>query len=211
MPRVSRAQSALNHGAIQRVSSQLIREQGLRVSVADVMGAAGLTHGGFYGHFKSKDELLGSACAAAFAESVQRWQQRIGSAKDRPAALAALIEGYLTGDGRGLTAAGCPLATLAADISREAADKPVRKVFRRGLEQLLEMLTQLQPEADGEDARQQAVLQLCTLVGAMTLARASAGTALAAELLQTTRRWLAPVTHSAAPARRRRGSRVAAN
>ena len=74
MPRVSKEQTDLNRSAIENVSAKLFREKGFNgVSVSDLMAAAGLTHGGFYGHFSSKDELAAVACANAFDHAVERW------------------------------------------------------------------------------------------------------------------------------------------
>jgi TetR/AcrR family transcriptional regulator, transcriptional repressor for nem operon len=189
VPRVSRAQAEKNRDAIERASSRLFREQGLRASVSDVMGAAGLTHGGFYGHFRSKDELAGTACASAFAESVERWRRRIGRADSRRAARRTLIERYLTSEHRDSAGTGCPLATLAADVGRESREKPVRRSFHQGLEQLMELLTQVQPHR-GKRAREQALVELSTLVGSMVLARATSGLSLSDEFIGTTRRAL---------------------
>ena len=190
MPRASKAQTAKNHAAIEQVSSRLFREQGLRVSVKDVMSAAGLTHGGFYGHFGSKDELAAQACTAAFSESVERWRKRIGGAKDRRSARTALIEAYLTAERRAAVGAGCPIAGLATDVAREPEGKPVKKAFRAGLEELIDMLAKVQSTRAAGTAHEEAVVQMATLVGALVLARATEGSELSEEFLSTTRRRL---------------------
>jgi TetR/AcrR family transcriptional regulator, transcriptional repressor for nem operon len=207
MPRVCRAETAKNRDAIEQASSRLFREQGLGVSVADVMAAAGLTHGGFYGHFRSKDELIATACAAAFADSVERWRKRTAGAKDRRTARAALIEGYLTAHNRASMGTSCPIAALAADVAREAEDKPVRKSFREGLERLVEVLVDVQPTAPGEGARDHALAQLSTLVGAMVLARATQGSHLSDEFMTAARHRLAEADEArpAGPRRRSEG------
>ena len=187
MPRASKVQTAKNHAAIEQVSSRLFREQGLRVSVKDVMSAAGLTHGGFYGHFDSKDELAARACAAAFAESVERWHKRTSGAKDRRSARAALIEGYLTAERREAVGTGCPIAGLAVDVAREPDGRPVRAAFREGLEDLIEILADVQPTREPHDAHDSAVAQMATLVGAMVLARATRGSELSDEFLSAVR------------------------
>jgi TetR/AcrR family transcriptional regulator, transcriptional repressor for nem operon len=183
MPRVCRAETEKNRAAIRQASSRLFREQGLHASLNDVMSAAGLTHGGFYGHFGSKDELAAEACAAAFSESVVRWRQRIGDAADPAAARIALIEGYLAAQNRAAIGTGCPIAALATDVAREAAGKPVRGAFHAGLERLIEMLTEVEPRPAGA-ARTKALAELSTLVGAMVLARATDATPLSDELLR---------------------------
>jgi TetR/AcrR family transcriptional repressor of nem operon len=187
MPRVSRAQTQHNDAAIRRAAAALLRRQGLKVSVADVMAAAGLTPGGFYGHFASKDELLASGCAAAFEESAQRWEKRVAAAPDAPAARAALTDAYLAADGPVLS--GCPIASLATDVARESAELPVRRAFAAGLEKLLGILAGQQGAAGGA-AREAALLQLSAMVGAVTLARATRGAPLSGELLEVVRRGL---------------------
>ena len=168
----------------------MFREQGLGVSVKDVMGAAGLTHGGFYGHFESKDALVAAACASAFESSFERWRKRTESAKSRESAHAALIEGYLTSQNRASPGTSCPLAALATDVGREAEDKPVRKVFQDGLERLIQSLTEVQSPTDPDGARDEALTQLATLVGAMVLARATSGAALSDEIMNAAKRSL---------------------
>jgi TetR/AcrR family transcriptional repressor of nem operon len=160
----------------------MFREQGLSVSVKEVMAAAGLTHGGFYGHFGSKDELVSTACANAFAGSVERWRKRV-AAKNRAEAHAALIEGYLTPQNRASAGTSCPIAALATDVGREPERKPVRKIFRAGIEQLLEILADAQPVPNDAGARDRALAELSTLVGAMILARATGGSPLSDQFL----------------------------
>jgi TetR/AcrR family transcriptional repressor of nem operon len=206
MPRVSRAQAQHNHAAIRRAAAALLRQQGLKVSLAQIMAAAGLTPGGFYGHFGSKDELLASGCAAAFEESARRWEHRVAAAHDAPAARAALIEAYLAAEGPVLS--GCPIASLAGDIAREPADLPVRGAFAAGLEKLLGVLAAQQASGGGA-ARDAALLQLSAMVGAVTLARATRGAELSGELLGAVRRLLRKPPRSGRgggqPLRRRAG------
>jgi TetR/AcrR family transcriptional regulator, transcriptional repressor for nem operon len=192
VPRVSRAVTEKNREAIERASSRLFREQGLGVSLSDVMGAVGLTHGGFYGHFRSKDELVGTACASAFADSVTRWRRRIDEAGDRRTAHAALIEKYLTPESRASAGTSCPLSALAADVARESEDKPVRRTFHDGLERLVELLAGVQP-VRGRRARERALVELSTLVGAMALARATGGRPLSDDFMSAARHALLEV------------------
>jgi TetR/AcrR family transcriptional regulator, transcriptional repressor for nem operon len=200
MPRVSLAQAQQNDATIRRAAAALLRQRGLKVSVAEIMAAAGLTTGGFYGHFGSKDELLASGCTTAFAESAQRWQRRAAAAPG--AAPAALIDAYL--DPAGPLVSGCPIAALASDVAREPPELPVRRAFAAGLEQLLGILAAGQTGAGGgRAARERALLQLSAMVGAVTLARATRGSRLSGELLEGVRQGLA------APRPRRRATRRA--
>lgn len=191
MPRVSKAETEKNRAAIEQVSSRLFREQGFHgISVADLMGAAGLTHGGFYGHFESKDALAAVACTRAFEESEARWRKRVEDAPSKSDALAALIDGYLSARNRNTAGAGCPAAALANDVAREADDKPVRANFHDGLETLLEILTSIQPGSNAVANRADAVAQMATLVGALVLSRATQGTALSNEVLAAAKGYL---------------------
>jgi len=190
MPRVSKAQTEKNRGAIEEASSRLFREHGLSASVMDVMRAAGLTHGGFYGHFGSKDELAATACAAAFTSSVERWRSRTEGGRSRQSAHAALVQGYLTPQNRSSPGTSCPSAALATDVGREPENKPVRKAFQAGLEQLIQILTEVQPSSDPGGARDEALTELSTLVGTLVLARATSGTRLSDQFMNAAKRSL---------------------
>ncbi|GJG96186.1 TetR/AcrR family transcriptional regulator [Cupriavidus pauculus] len=193
MPRVSKAEAEKNRAVIEQVSSRLFREQGLHgISVADLMGAAGLTHGGFYGHFESKDALAAIACTRAFEESEARWRKRVADAPDHAAALESLIDGYLSARNRNNPGTGCPVAALATDVARETDDKPVRGAFQDGLEALLDILVDVQPDADAETRRSHALAQMATLAGALMLSRATQGTPMSNEILAATRSFLLP-------------------
>src|SRR3954470_5734234 len=100
MPRVSRAEAEIHRQQITDASARLFRERGIKgVSVADLMGAAGLTHGGFYGHFESKDALAGVAVARAFEQSAERWNKRVAAAPDASAGRATLVDRFLAPKG----------------------------------------------------------------------------------------------------------------
>lgn len=200
MARASRAVADQHRTAIEAASARLFRQHGLHgVSVAQIMADAGLTHGGFYGHFSSKDELAAVGCARAFADSAARWRQRIERADgDRRAARRQLVDQYLSEVHRDAPEHGCPASALAADVAREPAGKPVRGAFVEGVRQLLDAWKALAPDATADGpvaendnrAHRTALLEMATLVGAVTLARATAGDALSDEILDAARGWL---------------------
>jgi len=134
MPRVSREQADRHRVAITEASSRLFREHGLdKVSVAELMAAAGLTHGGFYGHFGSKEELAGEACRWAFERSAERWKKRLADKPVRSVARAALTDNYLSAQSRSGPAGSCPATSLATDVARSAADaSPLLPLSRQG-------------------------------------------------------------------------------
>lgn len=193
MPRVNRAETEKNRQAIESAASRLIRERGLGVSVADLMGAAGLTHGGFYGHFRSKDELTAIACLQAMAQSQERWTTIITNAKQAEAAHAAIVENYVSPQSRAAPGTRCPLAALAVDVSREDGSKPVRETFHAGLEELVALFASTLPASttDGQ-RRPEALAQISTMVGALVLARATNGKPISDELLSAARQHLLP-------------------
>ena len=185
MPRASKAVTQQHRRAITAASAKLMRERGINgVSVADLMAAAGLTHGGFYGHFASKEQLASAACSQAFLESIGRWQARAASHPDSRDALRALIEAFLSSRTRDNAGSACPSVALAGDVSREPLDSPVRAAFRTGTEQLIEVLTSLQADGNSITRRREAMAQFSTLVGAVIIARATAGADLSDEILR---------------------------
>lgn len=191
MPRVSKLETLSHRRAITDASARLMRERGIHgVSVAELMGAAGLTHGGFYGHFASKEELASEACSHAFAESVARWKARAATQPEPRAALRSLIESYLSARTRDDAGRSCPTAALASDVAREPIDSPVRTAFRSGTEQLIDVLAHMQADVDPAAARRDALAQFCTLVGAVVLARATAGAEISDEFLRAAREHL---------------------
>jgi TetR/AcrR family transcriptional repressor of nem operon len=192
MPRVSREQTEQNRIAIEAAASRLFREEGVKaVSVAQLMAAAGLTHGGFYGHFESKDALAAAACAKAFTQSHDRWTARIRSQANAHAALNGIVSGYLSRKACDHAGDACPAATWARDVAREEDNTPLHQAYLDGVKGLIERLSQL-ASGDGPAAkREEALVQLALLVGALTLAQASRGDPLSDEILAACRKALA--------------------
>lgn len=188
MPRVSREQAGKNRLAIEAASSRLFRERGLDgVTVADLMAAAGLTHGGFYGHFESKDALAAVACEQAFDEAVGRWQAVAAGRTSK----RALIDAYLSGPHRDHPGKGCPAAALATDVARHDGEPPVQDAYIDGLKRLLAAMASQQDSPDASARTRAAMAQLATMVGALTLARATRGDALSNQILAAVREALA--------------------
>ena len=193
MPRVSRAEAESHRQQITEASARLFKERGLNgVSVADLMGAAGLTHGGFYGHFESKDALAGVAVAHAFEQSAERWNKRVASKPDAAGGRALIVEKFLDAKNLRDVALGCPSVSLATDVAREPAEAPIRTAYLDGLEALVQILATVEPGVDDAGRRATALADLATLAGALTLARATEGAPLAAEILAAARTRLTP-------------------
>lgn len=197
MARSSREQTSKNREAIEIASARLFREHGLDgISVSDLMGAAGLTHGGFYSHFASKDELAAVACARGFRETDERWNRRIARANgDMEAARADIVDSYLRGAHRDQPGSGCMGTAMATDVAREPSDKPIRRVYIDGFKSAMldNWVKTLAPvEGDPAERRKRALCDLSTLIGSMLLARATAGDPVSDEILAAVREVLLP-------------------
>ncbi|MYV38337.1 TetR family transcriptional regulator [Streptomyces sp. SID1328] len=175
MGRVSQAQAEENRRRVVETASRLFRERGTQVSVADVMAAAGLTHGAFYKQFASKEALVDEVTAYAFAELAQRHSAGVDRYDgQRAAAQQSLIDTYLSVEHRDDPADGCPVAALATDIARDGGGREARRVYADGVAEFADFLAG--PDQDG-------LLRLCTLFGALVLSRATKGFPLSEEIL----------------------------
>jgi TetR/AcrR family transcriptional regulator, transcriptional repressor for nem operon len=160
--KVTREQAAENRERILDAASKLFRERGLDgIGVADLMQGAGLTHGGFYGHFSSKEELMAEACNRALEASVEKWRSRD---------LRGIVHNYLSSRHLDNPGAGCAIAALGSDVSRQGA--PVRRAFTSGLRSLIEVLARLVPGKSAAAKRRKALAVYSSMVGALVLARA---------------------------------------
>jgi TetR/AcrR family transcriptional repressor of nem operon len=171
--KISRAQTKENKSRIVAAAAQLFRERGFeRVGVAELMHAAGLTHGGFYNHFDSKRQLEEEACALSFGEALGPLS-RIGdleSGRERRAAFAAYVETYLKPrEARG-SAPRCPFVVFGSDMPRQ--DEGTRGVFGKGLRDYLEKFAEAlrRKSKKAEHTRADAVFAMAAMVGASTLA-----------------------------------------
>ncbi|QWG21604.1 TetR/AcrR family transcriptional regulator [Bradyrhizobium sediminis] len=176
--KVSREQMAENRRRILEVASRLFRDKGFEaVSVAEVMKAAGLTHGGFYGHFRSKDDLVAQALAHVLAADS-------GGGGD----LRGYVDAYLSPRHRDNAAGGCPTAGLAATIRHQTP--AARSAMTEGLRSQIDRIEKALPELDPADRRRAAIGSWAAMVGAVILARAIDDSVLSDEILEQTRAWI---------------------
>ncbi|SMH54788.1 TetR/AcrR family transcriptional regulator [Mesorhizobium australicum] len=176
--RVSREQMAENRARILDAAGRLFREKGFdAVGVAEVMKAAGLTHGGFYGHFDSKDDLVAQALAHALASSG-------GGSGD----LRTYLDAYLSPEHRDNAADGCPTAGLAAETRHQTP--AARAAMAKGLGSQIERIGKGLPGGDTGERRRAAIGSWAAMVGAMILARSIDDPALSEEVLKETRAWI---------------------
>ncbi|WP_262271046.1 TetR/AcrR family transcriptional regulator [Microvirga yunnanensis] len=167
--RVSRKQADRNREQVIDGASRLFRERGFDgIGVADLMKEAGLTHGGFYGQFRSKEDLKVQASRRALSRNRDRWAQVLADAPQEK--LEALARFYLSDVHRDHRGEGCALAALGADAPRSSPE--LQAAFKEGIEGYLELLDTIVPAAPGEDRREKSIAALSTLVGALVLSRA---------------------------------------
>jgi TetR/AcrR family transcriptional repressor of nem operon len=178
----SRVQKAKTHERIVKLASKRFREKGLAgFGIAELMKEAGLTVGGFYKHFDSRDDLVAEAVSSAFGG----WKRRVDAAKvgGPSVSLAKLIDDYLNEAHRDNPGMGCAFSALAPEIAR--SDKRTRALTSEQVRKDIQLIAGLLPDKDKSRARSRAILTFSALVGAMSLARAVADEALSREILKT--------------------------
>jgi len=191
--RVSRVEAAQNRERIIEVAAKLFRERGFDgIGVVDLMKSAGLTHGGFYGHFASKEDLMAQACARALEGSLDALHQV--AERGGGNALSAVASAYLSPAHRDRPGEGCVLAALGAEAARHGS--PVRSAFTRGVRSALDMLTRLVPGTSERVKRERALATYASMIGALVLARAVDDPELSEEVLQSV---LASIAHTDSP------------
>jgi TetR/AcrR family transcriptional regulator, transcriptional repressor for nem operon len=194
MPRVSKKQAEQNHAEVIAAASKLFRAKGINgVSVPALMAEAGLTHGAFYGHFGSKEELAAAACTHAMEQSDAIYDGLLERhSGDQSAALTEFVKRYTSRLHRDQPGLGCPIAALADDASREEFKGPVRKAFAAGLERMIDRVRPLLGRRGKTAPREQALADIAMLVGALVLARATKGNAVSDEVLMAARKSMLP-------------------
>ena len=194
--RMTSERKAETRERILHAAIALFRLHGIdAVGVDAIMHHAGLTHGGFYAHFASKEALVAEAAAASLARSAERWE-RISAEPDSAAALARIVESYLDPDHVTAAEQGCVLTTLGPEVARRREVKPA---ITESVRRMAASLTRCLPGR----RRERALAVLSSMVGAVVLARLSDDPQLAAEFLATARKTagLPPCADSVNPIR----------
>lgn len=182
---------------VLKAAAKAIRAQGPhRVGVATVMGKAGLTHGGFYAHFDSKDDLVAAAIGQMFEESRSTWD-RLTQTKAPAEALTGFIDFYLSTTHRDAVSAGCPIPILAPELRR--LGKPSRDQFAAGVARLRERLRVQLAQLHVPHAQEEASSMLAEMVGALALARAEPDPARSDAILNSSKQRLKARINSAIP------------
>ncbi|AEM83869.1 TetR/AcrR family transcriptional regulator [Streptomyces violaceusniger] len=205
MPRASRAEAERHREQVIAATAKLVRTHGAdKVSVPQAMAAAGLTHGGFYRHFASKDDLIAQACSAAFAERLAAMDdlaegedtgpdadgnasQGTGEERGR-GARAAFLAAYLSTLHRDNPALGCAAAALAVDAARAEPGDPLRRAYADGMRNLVDGMERLTRKSGDTSPDEGTILvELSTMIGALVLSRACADDDLSDRILTAVR------------------------
>ncbi|MBB4421703.1 TetR/AcrR family transcriptional repressor of nem operon [Bradyrhizobium sp. CIR48] len=183
--RYSREHKQETHDRIVRKASVRLREKGAHgIGVADLMKEAGLTHGGFYAHFDSREALVIEAFGYAMDRSMEHWR-KITDEVSPDKRLAIIAEAYLSALHRDNPGHGCSIPALGAEIARESPK--ARKAFAGKLDEMIEQLADNIPNMPRKAARKQAVATLATMAGTMLLARIAGSSELSDEVLKVGR------------------------
>jgi TetR/AcrR family transcriptional regulator, transcriptional repressor for nem operon len=177
----SQEEKAKSHQRIVEIAARRIRESGTDgPGVAEIMSEAGLTHGGFYKHFGSRDDLVAEAVEAAIVQGRERLDAQTNGAEDP---LAAFVDGYLSTEHRDDPGTGCSVVALGADAAR--ADDRVRASYRGQVESYIARMEGLL--GGDEEVRRRAIAAVTSMVGALLISRALDDEALSEEILREVR------------------------
>jgi len=179
--RYSREHKLETHARIVKRASVRLREKGAHgVGVADLMKDAGLTHGGFYAHFDSRDALVIEAFSYAMDRSTERWR-KLAEQTPPDKRLAAIVDSYLSPVHRDDPGHGCAIPTLGAEIARESPK--TRRAFAAKLEQMIDTIAGQIPDLPRKAARKRAMAAVATMMGTLVMARIAGNGEFSGEIL----------------------------
>lgn len=190
MGRASRHQADLNRESVVAGASRVMREHGVdKSAIAEIMLEAGLSHGAFYSQFESKEELAAEACAYAFDVATKHWNALVDNAAHGTGEVrAAVLERYLSAAHRDDPRTGCPGAALAPDATRDNEALRLRGAYVAGIAGMTDAVERMMPASLSKKRRRQRALQtVATMLGAVTIARATQGSAFSDDILQAAR------------------------
>lgn len=183
--RYSKEHKQETHARIVKKASVRLREKGAHgIGVADLMKEAGLTHGGFYAHFDSREALVIEAFAYAMDRSVEHWR-KIAAETPPDKRLSSIIDSYVSEVHRDDPGRGCAVPALGAEIARESAK--TRKAFAAKLDQLIDVMADQIPDVPRKTARRQAMGTLATMMGTLVMSRVAGSGELSDEILSAGR------------------------
>jgi len=180
--RKSKQEAAQTRQRIIKAAAAAFRKNGIAgTGLSDLMAAAGLTHGGFYRHFDSKDQIVAEACTAA-VESLVSQLAASASGKSPQRGLKTIVENYLSVAHRDEPADGCPLAALGSEMAR--ADERTRAAATQAFLKLVGVIASQFGKARPDVARRRALVAAATMIGALTMSRIVTDSELSASILR---------------------------
>ncbi len=183
--RYSKEHKTQTHARIVKRASVKLREKGAHgIGVADLMKEAGLTHGGFYAHFDSRDALVIEAFTHAMDRSTEHWRKQTETTPAEKR-LSTIVNSYLSTLHRDNPGQGCAVPTLGAEIARESTK--TRRAFAVRMQQMIEMLAKQFHGVPPKTARKQAMAAMATMMGSLVMARIAGTSELSDEILKSGR------------------------
>ena len=183
--RYSKEHKQETHARIVKKAATRLREKGAHgIGVADLMKDAGLTHGGFYAHFDSREALVIEAFNYAMDRATERWRKVTAEVAPEKR-LSTIVDGYLSATHRDDPGQGCAVPALGAEIARESLK--TRKAFALKLDQMIDMITDQIQDVPRKTARKQAMATLATMMGAIVMSRIAGNGEMSDEILSAGR------------------------
>ncbi len=193
MKRATTRSKEATHERILDAASRAIRRSGYDgTSVADIMKEAGLTHGGFYAHFASRDAMLAEVAHRAGAGTIAA-SERIAATAPPEEALQRVMAAYLSKDHVKNVESGCPIAALGSEMPRQASE--VKRAATLRIKEMIDVVARYLPDWGQPEAHEQALLILSSMVGTLVLARAVDDPKLSDALLESTLKHFIPTKH----------------
>jgi len=190
MRRTTPSRKEITHQRIVKAAARAIRRSGYGgTGVADIMKDAGMTHGGFYAHFASRDDMLAEAVDCAGAEGIAALA-RIAADAPPQQALQALLRAYLSKAHVESAETGCPVVALGSEMPRQAPE--VRRAATCRIKELIDLVARQSPDWGQPGAHEHALVTVATMVGALLLARAVDDPRLSDALREAALKHLAP-------------------
>ena len=183
--RYSKEHKQETHARIVKKASVRLREKGAHgIGVADLMKEAGLTHGGFYAHFDSREALVIEAFGYAMDRAAEHWRN-MAAEIPLEKRLSTIVDSYVSAAHRDDPGRGCAVPTLGAEIARESAK--TRKAFAAKLDQMIDLVADQIPDAPRKTARRLAMGTMATMMGALVMSRVAGSGELSDEILASGR------------------------
>jgi TetR/AcrR family transcriptional repressor of nem operon len=185
--RKSKAETAETRRRIVEIAAQAFKSKGIYATgVGEIMAAAGLTHGGFYRHFSSKEQLIAEACANSMDALIESAETAAAAGRE---CFLRHLEDFLSTEYRDDTLGGCPLVAMGSELVR--ADAETRQIASQGFMELIDVIAKWNPDDDLSAARAEGIFTLSSMIGAVTMSRIVDDSELSNQILNVARERLA--------------------